>query len=495
MFQLVPAHFLAPLAFSLVAPYASQVGNPPVGSAQQMGPASHWVLAQATSPGIAQSANTNITGTSIANAFQGNGSALTNLNADKLASGTVNDARLSSNVAVLGSAQTFNGVKTFSTAPAFTAGGAPFTVASGTKVTNLNADKLDGIDGSAFLQAVPNPLVLSNATPGGSAIWGETSASTGTGIVGISTSSTNFGLGISASSNYGIALRATSYGGVFPAVEANSNYGNGVTAYGAENGVEGSAYTAGFAGVYGHHSGDQITGGAGVIGAGFVGVQGFDNNGSGVGVWGESANYGIIGVTGVGYGVASFGSAYVGGDLTVTGSKFGYVVDLVKNGDVVALEPGEIVEIVGYEPALVGDIPVTVVRRATSARASAVFGPLDCAVAVEPLAPPSNNSPRLAHAPTYAKAAEPTANSRSPRRVPGSVAPGAYANVVTLGAFRAIRVDASYGPIRAGDLLVASPNAGYAMSESDPRIGTVVGKALSDWNAGVGEIPVLVGNR
>lgn len=49
---------------------------------------------------------------------------------------------------LLESAQTITGLKTFDLDPA-----APFAVTSGSaKVTNLDADKLDGIEGSAFLQ-------------------------------------------------------------------------------------------------------------------------------------------------------------------------------------------------------------------------------------------------------------------------------------------------------------------------------------------------------
>jgi hypothetical protein len=78
-------------------------------------------------------------------------------------------------------------------------------------------------------------------------------------------------------------------------------------------------------------------------------------------------------------------------------------------------------------------------------------------------------------------------------RVEGAILPGGYGNVVTLGAFRTIQVDV--GAIHAGDLLVASPEPGFAMSAADPRIGTVVGKALASWSAGQGEIPVMVGLR
>lgn len=69
--------------------------------------------------------------------------------------GTLSDARLSTNVTTLAGSQTFSGAKTFSAAPAFSAagGGAPFTVGSTTRVTNLNADLLDGLDASSFALA------------------------------------------------------------------------------------------------------------------------------------------------------------------------------------------------------------------------------------------------------------------------------------------------------------------------------------------------------
>jgi hypothetical protein len=63
-----------------------------------------------------------------------------------------------------------------------------------------------------------------------------------------------------------------------------------------------------------------------------------------------------------------------------------------------------------------------------------------------------------------------------------------------------VKVDARYGAIRPGDLLVASPRAGYAM-RSEPvttngialhRTGTIIGKALEPLTSGEGEILVLV---
>ncbi|MDX2131445.1 MAG: hypothetical protein SFY69_05280 [Planctomycetota bacterium] len=74
-------------------------------------------------------------------------------NAANLSAGTLPDARLSSNISTLSGAQTFSGVKTFSTAPAFTSAGSPFSVASSSRVTNLNADLLDGLNSTAFAGA------------------------------------------------------------------------------------------------------------------------------------------------------------------------------------------------------------------------------------------------------------------------------------------------------------------------------------------------------
>lgn len=75
-------------------------------------------------------------------------------NASNISSGTLSDARLSSNVALLNLAQTFTAAKTFSATAAFTNAN-PFTVTSTTLVANLNADLLDGQTG-AFYQNASN---------------------------------------------------------------------------------------------------------------------------------------------------------------------------------------------------------------------------------------------------------------------------------------------------------------------------------------------------
>ncbi len=55
-----------------------------------------------------------------------------------------------------------------------------------------------------------------------------------------------------------------------------------------------------------------------------------------------------------------------------------------------------------------------------------------------------------------------------------------------------VKVTAENGPIAIGDLLVSSNTPGHAMRDPDARIGTVVGKALEELEAGTGTIRMLV---
>ena len=52
--------------------------------------------------------------------------------------------------------------------------------------------------------------------------------------------------------------------------------------------------------------------------------------------------------------------------------------------------------------------------------------------------------------------------------------------------------DATAGAVKAGDLLVSSPNPGYAVRADSPAAGTILGKALEALPAGTGTIRVLV---
>jgi hypothetical protein len=465
------------------------------------------VLLQPTTPGTAQTGHSNITGTSKAGFFTGNGSLLTALNASNVATGTLGDARLSSNVATLSGAQTFNAAKSFSSAPSFTAAGVPFNVTSPTKVANLNADLLDGLDSSAFLQTVPVPLSLSNSSTFSTTL---SVSALGSSSIGIQASSLN-GYAILADCASGTAVwgmsntsagvtgsSQTSYGLV-----GASQTGNGIHGFsnGNGDGVRGEANGSGN-GIYGYsYSGN------GIKGEGYLnGVQGTTYGSSASGVYGEANNYsfgvagravsaGGVGVYGEcvqgGWGVYSANDLYVQGNLVVAGSKSGYVVDLVKNGGNEPLERGDLVEIAGYGEPVLGDIPVIVVRKASSRRARAVLGPISSAVELR-----ANALQSPARADGSAATTGDSAKPRlEPHEIAGSILPGAFGNAVTLGSFAMIKVDATYVPVEAGDLLVASSYPGFAAADPDPRVGTVIGKALGALTSGTGVVPVLVNQQ
>ncbi|MBI5383254.1 MAG: tail fiber domain-containing protein [Verrucomicrobia bacterium] len=89
-----------------------------------------------------------VAGTVTASGFVGSGAGLTDLDAANLDAGTLADARLSANVVKLDASQTFTGRPAFN--GGFSGSSSPFTVDSTNKISNLNADLLDGLD-SSFL--------------------------------------------------------------------------------------------------------------------------------------------------------------------------------------------------------------------------------------------------------------------------------------------------------------------------------------------------------
>ena len=257
---------------------------------------------------------------------------------------------------------------------------------------------------------------------------------------------------------------------------------------GGGNGVRGESTTG--LGVYGWSDSNS-----GVVGRSQAknGVEGYSSASDvWAGVYGEAPRYGVFGRSTMSgwYGVFSDGNMYTTGDLGVVGSltvgglatfnggKVGYVVEIAQNDDTVALEAGDIVVISGVGPAVVGEIPVIKVRRALTGETSAVVGVVD-----QLYVPAPANSEAVANGEKKAESIVSNA----------SIAPGGYLTIVTLGSFKAIKVDVSYGAIAPGDLLVASPNPGYAMrAPASPKPGTIIGKALGALSSGTGVIPVMI---
>ena len=63
---------------------------------------------------------------------------------------------------------------------------------------------------------------------------------------------------------------------------------------------------------------------------------------------------------------------------------------------------------------------------------------------------------------------------------------------VTLGAYAHCKVDATEASIEPGDLLTSSSKPGCAKKATDPKIGSIIGKALEALKEGTGYIAVFV---
>jgi hypothetical protein len=95
---------------------------------------------------ISQSGAVVVNGALSANTFTGNGNGLNNLNASNLSSGTVPDARLSTNIALRDQANTFTGINTFTNVANSFSG-------NGSGLTNVDAATLAGQSGSFYRNA------------------------------------------------------------------------------------------------------------------------------------------------------------------------------------------------------------------------------------------------------------------------------------------------------------------------------------------------------
>jgi hypothetical protein len=201
------------------------------------------------------------------------------------------------------------------------------------------------------------------------------------------------------------------------------------------------------------------------------------------------------------------------GNLVIGGSKAGYVVDEMQNADSMNLEQGDVVVIAEDSSApVLGRIPVPRIKLAANANDTAVVGVVDQIMYV-----PDEATRHTYEAQQQAdhEAATRSQNNIESKREPmadiqnrisdeagtlhpdayaTSARPGGYCSVVTLGAYKAVKVDATFGAIRAGDLLTTSSHAGYAMKVTDKAAasGAVIGKALSSLDKGIGTVTVMV---
>jgi len=359
-------------------------------------------------------------------------------------------------------------------------------------------------------------------------IWGIHAAGTGTqpGVRG-QTASTD-------PNSSGVAGFAGSGMGVY----GQSTNSNGLEGLGGANGVKGACSVQDGNGVFGEanlgSSAYAVYGssssGFGVVGSttgAGDGVTGFASGSNsyggnfmsdayrgGVAQGGGGAYDFVVQNNSHGIGLRVDNNASVGGDLTVAGAKSGYVVDHMQNADAVPFEQGDVVVIADNSAApVLGTIPVARVKLATSANDTAVVGIVDRVTYVPSEKIRSQYSAQQQadrEAASQTIATQPggkiVRKANIPDRINDAVGtihaddtvvraePGSYCSVVTLGAYKSVKVDANYGAIKAGDLLTTSWHAGYAMKVQDKvaASGAVIGKALGSLATGAGTIPVLV---
>jgi len=367
-------------------------------------------------------------------------------------------------------------------------------------VGSLNVSGILNLSGGLNLSNFAGPLNLNAQINGDAVIKGANTATdaTATGIYGYAAN----GRGLIGASQNGNGVLAMSNGSL-PALSASNQNGPAFGFAGNGTITANSALNPALAINNNSGVGLQVTGNASVVAStgtvlnvqsnGSANKAIVANNSTGIAIEGDStsgvavygystqyngvvaqnntANYPALYAKNGGGGVAAQfdGDTVIKGNLTVTGAKSGYVVDIAQNDGLDNIEAGDLVVITGYAPAVVGNIPVPKVKKASTAYATGVMGVVD-------------------------------AHYVNGTMLDNLVSPGEYLSVVTLGAFRLVKVDTSNGSIVPGDLLVASgTNPGYAMHAQLVNLNGVpiapagvVGKALGSLNSGTGTIPVLV---
>ena len=298
------------------------------------------------------------------------------------------------------------------------------------------------------------------------AVWAATS--TGDAVRG--TSAGGYGLAGYTDDGYAVygqdagTTTARGYGGYFTSQ-------NGVGVYGA------SSATPYHANMHVHGVYGSSTNGVGVYGAGKTGVRGESvGAASGMGVYGRTAS------ADNNYGVYTPDNIY-----SLNYHLAGALMQLVQNGGAEPLEPGDLAVFSGMAASLqAGGPPVVQVARATTAASTAVAGVVYSRFNIAAVTPERD-------AMGGAPAGDPEVT------LPGPVPPGQYLLLVVQGPAQ-VKVDATAGALRPGDLLASAPLAAHAGRAPEITVagvssavpGTVLGKALERWEGGQGQIYVFV---
>lgn len=409
------------------------------------------------------------------------------------------------------------GTSTFALSAAFNNSGAPFTVANSTKVTNLNADLLDGLDSTAFLQASPTVFNVTGSNAFTGSIHGTNSSSSANsaGVRGTSTAATGGVWGVwgtaTAAAGAGVyGINSTPNGTGVRGIN-NAATGGGIGVYGQANSSSDSSY-----GVYG----SGITGSRGVVG----------DSTTSTGVWGtSSSSAGVLGTSNTGEGVratTATGGTALYAERTANGNK-GWIggsgealwAEAFSGNGIVALCNGASNAAIYCRNNAAGGLALNCDGEA-QVKVLTILGGSDLA---EPFdvanAPMIDQQDAVLAAPGMLVVIDPAnpgklvvssseydtkvagiisgANGLAPgltlRAIDQQHADGDHAVAMTGRVW--CHVDGSFGAISPGDRLTTSPTPGHAMKVTDDARapGTVVGKAMTPLAAGErGLVLVLV---
>jgi hypothetical protein len=357
-----------------------------------------------------------------------------------------------------GAAPTFTGTVAFNPPS-----GAPFTVGSATKVTNLNADFLDGLDSTAFVRKTGDTMTgkLTVAGPGGTATFSDTGFLFGNDIAISGQASSGFGVGVSA--------LASGAGG--NAVNAQASGSDGVGVYTeASNGSNARGITArSTTGLAGYFDGAvrvqysspfdkpqlQITEPAN---NGFARLRMHTGNRA---FWDLAVGTGVNATNTMRFYNSTNGDVMT---LSETGNLFVRVLTITGGADIA--EPFQMsqADLPKGAVVVIDEDNAGHLKLSTMAYDRQVAGVISGAGGVNPGLSLSQQG----------------------------VMEGSQHVALTGRVF--VQADASHGAIRPGDLLTTSETPGHAMRVSDPARahGTVLGKAMTGLKEGTGLVLVLV---
>jgi hypothetical protein len=288
-----------------------------------------------------------------------------------------------------------------------------------------------------------------------------------------------------------ICIRATATGtnstGLYATGDAVGIRGDGK----GWHGVVG--FSQGGFGVYG----EGLTGGTGVVGKskGWHAVGGFsESTTGGAGVYAEGVGPGVIGVSKTWHGVygetpSTTGGAGIWGEHKGGGSG---VVGVSKSGAGVYGKGGRVAAFFEGDVEVTGDIRLTNADCAEDfdvANADTVEPGTVMVLGDDATLQPSQSAydKRVAGVVSGAGDYKPgivlDKQSSRPGRRPIALLGKVYC-----------KVDASYAPVKIGDLLTTSPTPGHAMKATDQgkAFGSVIGKALRPLDESKGLIPILI---